>query len=398
MRKLLSVAVMTAFPLMAQAHADRVFHTTATVHACVDPRVTRVLADPATLRQHGPDWVRGMLRTGRCFEASPSEAWDEISGSETMVLLRRDPPKVGMPPLYFMREQISFGTQKDEQPDSPQSAGPVLPPGWEKPNLPPADEAGGSDILGQVAALRGMRLDGFFGLAALVTLYVVWRIARRLNRRRRAWRLIVSEIDQQAGTLQVRRLQLTAPDRYGTVNLSKWQREIEYFCKTRLLTILAGDRLGDQWQPLSMRAVRHIEMVSALVPPVADPATGPPGDPAVFDPAMDPLLYEHHCALLLRRAGWDARTTPASGDQGADVIAMRAGRKIVVQCKLHSQPVGNRAVQEAFAAGRHQRAHAALVVSNAGFTQSARQLAHTTGVLLLHHRELGTFRMPQPVL
>ena len=41
-------------------------------------------------------------------------------------------------------------------------------------------------------------------------------------------------------------------------------------------------------------------------------------------------------------------------------------------------------------AKRHQRADFAAVVSNASYTKSARQLATTTGVLLLHHEELAT--------
>ena len=68
---------------------------------------------------------------------------------------------------------------------------------------------------------------------------------------------------------------------------------------------------------------------------------------------------------------------------------------MVVQCKLYSQPVGNKAVQEAFAAKNFQGCDVAVVVSNASYTQSARQIASTTGVLLLHHDELEMFN-PAP--
>jgi restriction system protein len=50
--------------------------------------------------------------------------------------------------------------------------------------------------------------------------------------------------------------------------------------------------------------------------------------------------------------------------------------------------VGNKAVQEVFAAKRHEQAHHAAVVTNNDFTRSARQIAATTDVTLLHHDQL----------
>jgi restriction system protein len=86
--------------------------------------------------------------------------------------------------------------------------------------------------------------------------------------------------------------------------------------------------------------------------------------------------------------GWNTTVTKASGDQGADVVADKSGVRIVLQCKLYSGPVGNKAVQEAFTAQRHYAVHRSAVVTNAEFTKSARELASTTGVLLLHYSDL----------
>ncbi|MCT6856095.1 MAG: restriction endonuclease, partial [Bombella apis] len=76
------------------------------------------------------------------------------------------------------------------------------------------------------------------------------------------------------------------------------------------------------------------------------------------------------------------------------------GIHFVVQCKLYTRPVGNKAVQEIFTARQHRHAHYAAVVSNAGYTRSARQLAHATGVHLLHHSQLTTLSLEdlQPAL
>jgi hypothetical protein len=60
----------------------------------------------------------------------------------------------------------------------------------------------------------------------------------------------------------------------------------------------------------------------------------------------------------------------------------------VLQCKLYSKPVGNNAVQE-IAAGRvHRQAHFGAVVTDNTFTPSARELAASNGVHLLHYTDL----------
>lgn len=108
-----------------------------------------------------------------------------------------------------------------------------------------------------------------------------------------------------------------------------------------------------------------------------------------WDPAMSPIQFEHHCSDFLNQRGWKARTTKGSGDQGVDVLAVKSGIRVVLQCKKYSKPVGNKAVQEAHAAMSFAAAHRAAVVSNQAYTPSARQLARSTGVLLLHFTDLA---------
>jgi hypothetical protein len=110
----------------------------------------------------------------------------------------------------------------------------------------------------------------------------------------------------------------------------------------------------------------------------------------ISEETLTPWEYERLCARLLADAGWNAETTSGSGDQGVDVLATRGGIRLVLQCKLYSKPVGNKAVQEAVAARGHERAQASAVVSNASYTRAAEDLALTNGVALLHHSELGS--------
>ncbi|PCH61801.1 MAG: hypothetical protein COC19_04140, partial [SAR86 cluster bacterium] len=94
----------------------------------------------------------------------------------------------------------------------------------------------------------------------------------------------------------------------------------------------------------------------------------------------DPYDFERKCAELLKKYGWDAITTKKSGDQGADIIAIKNGKSVAIQCKLHSKPVGNKAVQEALSGKLFNSVGYAAVVASNGFTYSAKQLAQKTDV------------------
>lgn len=74
--------------------------------------------------------------------------------------------------------------------------------------------------------------------------------------------------------------------------------------------------------------------------------------------------------------------TPTTGDQGADVIMVVDGVKIVIQAKKYTGVVGNAAVQEVFAAMQFYDADYAMVVTNSRYTPAAQTLATKIGVEL----------------
>lgn len=93
--------------------------------------------------------------------------------------------------------------------------------------------------------------------------------------------------------------------------------------------------------------------------------------------------FEEYCADLLYRKGYKKiQVTRATGDQGADILARRRGKTYAVQCKLYQKPVGNSAVQEAFAGKQYYDCDRGMVMTNSTFTKGARELADRTGVLL----------------
>ena len=93
--------------------------------------------------------------------------------------------------------------------------------------------------------------------------------------------------------------------------------------------------------------------------------------------------FEQTCASLLLMNNFNkVEVTKKSGDQGIDILAEKDGVKYAIQCKYYTSPVGNNAVQEAFAGKAFYGCHVAVVMTNSTFSDSARQLASQLGVVL----------------
>ena len=105
-------------------------------------------------------------------------------------------------------------------------------------------------------------------------------------------------------------------------------------------------------------------------------------DEQIFDD-MEGQEFENYCAELLEAEGFDnVETTPASHDFGVDIIADRDGITYAIQCKCYSDNIGVRAVQEAYAGKDYYDSMVAVVMTNQGFTKSAKELAAKLNVIL----------------
>jgi len=99
--------------------------------------------------------------------------------------------------------------------------------------------------------------------------------------------------------------------------------------------------------------------------------------------------FETYLANLLKTLGFeDIAGTPTSGDQGADLLARKDGRKIAIQAKRYKGSVGNGAVQEIVGALRFYKADEGWVITSGTFTPSARTLAQANSVRLVDGVEL----------
>jgi len=186
--------------------------------------------------------------------------------------------------------------------------------------------------------------------------------------------------DGQMNALVRERTMQVRSDPYGKPILDKWHSEVSYFITHHVRPQLPPNHqaLSDKYRPIiSARIAQRVADAAANRPTI----TSVPSN-------MTPTQFEGFCAERLRACGWEAQLTPLGRDQGVDVIAEKNSVRVVLQCKLYSNPVGNKAVQEIVAGRIHQQAHHGAVVTNSTYTTSAKQLAATNGIRLLHHTDL----------
>lgn len=197
---------------------------------------------------------------------------------------------------------------------------------------------------------------------------------------------IEDAVAEHLETLARRRLNLVTRDHYGVLTDGGWDKEIDHF-----LDNVVGPTLGPEARrQLNGRPRASGHWRRLIEEPVLARARIIDRQLSLTED-LSPQEFERWCERRLAKAGWHTTATGAAGDQGADVLAEKDGVVAVLQCKLYGQPVGNKAVQEAFSAQRHYRADVAAVVTNAAYTPSARALAASTGVLLLHQSDLARF-------
>ena len=117
--------------------------------------------------------------------------------------------------------------------------------------------------------------------------------------------------------------------------------------------------------------------------------------PARFE-RMGGAEFENEVAGLLGDLGYSVQRARVSGDKGVDLILKKGNRKVAVQLKRWTAPVGHRAVQAAFQGRIHHGADEAWLVTTSRFTSRAAELARTTGVRLVDGAELADWLDSSP--
>ena len=348
MRQLPLIGLLLLLP--TTGFSEDLYHVRHVTHACIDPAALSARSAAARARGH-------------CFRVTPAQRWERLPyaghpGRRGLLLLRREPPHAGEPPLFFRRsivrkvhERAAASAQhRAQEPNSivtsatsravPQQPAPAPPlsaltPLVSLPPLPPTVTA---------PAPRTV-MAGAGKAPVAVTRPSAGRTGRtsHLFAVLMLWALIIV-----AAMLLVR------------------------FVLTRTRPALLAAEAEDPPPPPALPALQE-----DFSPPAADAPSD--GD------------YKALCVVRLRHAGWDARTRFSAGLHGADVIARSNGLVLALQCHTSGSPVDVDAVKDACMVREHQHSDLAAIVSNAPFTEAARQLAARTGIVLLHEDELASF-------
>lgn len=107
---------------------------------------------------------------------------------------------------------------------------------------------------------------------------------------------------------------------------------------------------------------------------------------------MNGYKFESWCAALLTINDFSNVTvTQGSGDHGADILAEKDDISYAFQCKYYSGTVGNKAVQEVYAAKTYYKRDIAVVMTNSTFTLQAQEEAAATHVKLWDKDKLLKF-------
>lgn len=99
--------------------------------------------------------------------------------------------------------------------------------------------------------------------------------------------------------------------------------------------------------------------------------------------------FEYEMTELVKAFGYDAVTTPPTGDFGVDVIAQNARRRVVVQCKLYGRgKIGADAVMKLLGSRAYFDANEAICITTSGFTKQAYQVAESKDIKLIDRDKL----------
>lgn len=98
---------------------------------------------------------------------------------------------------------------------------------------------------------------------------------------------------------------------------------------------------------------------------------------------MEGHEFEYFCADVLRGKGFlEVEVTKGSGDYGIDILAEKDGVTYAIQCKCYSDPVGVKAIQEAYAGRDYYDRMVGAVLTNQYFTAPAVEAAKKLKILL----------------
>lgn len=203
----------------------------------------------------------------------------------------------------------------------------------------------------------------------------------------------VATILEYRDVLLSKKRQLLTRDKWGDPDPTEWHKLVESFVIEKL-GIGSWDKTFLELPEAIQQHLRYTgqgKFGAALVMLLIDSEVTEAG---LISRKAQPRIssgrdYEVFLKQQIENAfpSYSVELTPASGDQGADLIVSTPSSMIAIQVKHYASSVGNAAVQEIFAAKSFYQADDCMVICNSSYTPSAKLLAARTGVLLANETD-----------
>jgi hypothetical protein len=110
---------------------------------------------------------------------------------------------------------------------------------------------------------------------------------------------------------------------------------------------------------------------------------------ALINTCLSPTAFEKWMGERFRELGYSVRLTLASGDHGVDLIVIRDGETVVVQCKRYrATTVGEPILRDLYGAMHHAGASRAILVTTGRLTRGALEWSNGKAVEMWDGHEL----------
>lgn len=103
---------------------------------------------------------------------------------------------------------------------------------------------------------------------------------------------------------------------------------------------------------------------------------------------MTGVEFEDYLMYQFRKKGYRVKTTPVSGDFGADLLIKKGRVECIVQAKRYSGSVGIQAIQEVLGAKEYYGIEQGMVITNSYFTKAAKELAEKCEIELWERKDI----------
>ncbi|MEZ7135538.1 restriction endonuclease [Komagataeibacter sp. SM21] len=389
--------------LPASASAAGLYSAPRPTLACEDDAALRTLSDHTQMATQSPAQRQTLIRQGNCHAVTPDIRWEKIANRNGLPLMRRVPPEPGLPPLYFMTDDIA-PLPAPPASTQPHAAGHDADP--VAAAAPPADQPVAPDAPAVIVQpmetpqptdlffmTRGFQKLGSLVLTLMLAggagwvLILILRAGRIMIQRRRAVRICMELAERHRPMLARWYMQARTTTTLPR-SRTPWNTQVERFMRTTTIPALESQGLGPLWPAIRKRVHASITAMAAGA------ATNPPDRPAItpgtYHKGMNQAEYAAFCSHWIEKAGWETRPPVATG-LGSDIHCSRNGLKMLVHCWIDHKPVHDDVIWQGIRGKVDGRTDIGIIVSNAPYTQEALALGKKHRVFLLHHEEVFRF-------